>query len=78
MYNYITTALLIFLTHPGVAYSFFEPGIFGGMFQTAVILTLQTASEGRASMAHTVEIIYWFVFGLWVYIKVRLALAGQR
>lgn len=74
MYGYATTAILIFLTHPGVAYTFFEPGIFGGMFQAFVILLLQLSSEGRASQAITIEILYWIVFGLWAYIKVRLAL----
>jgi hypothetical protein len=77
MYGYATTALIIFLTHPGVAYTFFEPGIFGGMFQAVVILTLQSFSEGRASQAATFEILYWCLFGLWAYIKVRLALVSR-
>lgn len=77
MYGYLTTAILIFLTHPGVAYNFFEPGIFSGMFQAVAILLLQTASEGRASQAATIEIVYWIMFGLWAFIKVRLALSSR-
>ena len=77
MYGYATTALIIFLTHPGVAYTFFEPGIFGGMFQAMVILLLQSFSEGRKSQADTFEILYWIAFGLWAYVKVQLALARR-
>jgi hypothetical protein len=77
MYGYSTTALIIFLTHPGVAYNFFDAGVFGGMFQAVVVLALQSLSEGKASMAATIEIIYWAAFALWAYIKVRLALMGR-
>jgi hypothetical protein len=76
MYGYFTTFILIFLTSPGVMYTLMEPGIFGGVVHAVTVLILQSASEGRPSAAATVEIIYWIAFGLWAYIKARMALAG--
>jgi hypothetical protein len=77
MYGYLTTFILIFLTHPGVMYTLFDPGILSGMAHAATVLLLQSASEGRASSAATIETIYWIAFGFWAYIKARLALAGR-
>jgi hypothetical protein len=76
MYGYITTALIVFLTHPGVIQSFFDPGIFGGIFQAILVLMLQSPSEGRKSASLTIEIIYWILFAVWVYIKARMAMMG--
>ena len=76
MYGYLTTFLIIFMTHPGVVYTLMEPGLFSGMIHAATVLVLQLASEGRPSAAGTIETIYWFAFGLWVYVKARMALAG--
>lgn len=75
MYGYATSFILIFLTHPGVAYNFFDPGIFGAIFQSFVILLLQSPSDGRPSFSYTMSIIYWLMFGMWMYIKVRLAMS---
>jgi hypothetical protein len=76
MYGYSTTFLLIFLTSPGVIYTLVDPGILGGMLHATTVLLLQLASEGSASGAATMETIYWFAFGLWIYVKARMALSG--
>lgn len=76
MYGYLTTFLLIFMTHPGVMYTLMDPGIFSGAIHAGIVLLLQLPSEGQASSGRTVEILYWVAFGLWVYIKARMALIG--
>lgn len=76
MYDYVTSFLLIFLTHPGVAYNWFEPGVFGGLFQAVVISILQSPSDMSASFATTMSIIYWVMLLVWAYVKVQLALKG--
>jgi hypothetical protein len=76
MYGYLTTGILVFLTHPGVMYTLVEPGIFGGLVHAATVLLLQSPSDGRASAAATIEYLYWFALGLWAYVKARMALAG--
>jgi hypothetical protein len=78
MYNYATTFILVFLTHPGVAYNFFDPGVPGGLFHAAVVLLLQSPSDGKASFANTMSIIYWVILGIWAYVKVRLMLSAGR
>lgn len=77
MYGYAITFILIFLTHPGVAYNWFDPGVFGGIFQALVVLMLQSPSDGKPSFSTTMAIIYWIAIFLWAYIKVRLALSGR-
>lgn len=76
MYGYAITFILVFLTHPGVAYNWFDPGVFGGIFQGLMVLMLQSPSDSSASFAATMSIIYWVMLGIWAYVKVRLALAG--
>jgi len=77
MYGYAISFVLIFLTHPGVAYNFFDPGVFGGIFQGLVVLMLQSPSDGKASLSATMAIVYWVLLAIWAYVKVRLALAGK-
>ena len=77
MYSYATTFILIFLTHPGVAYNFFGPGVWGGIVQGVIVLLLQLPSDGKAAFSYTMGIIYWVMLGIWAYVKVRLALAGR-
>lgn len=74
MYGYAVSFILIFLTHPGVAYNFFDPGIFGGLFQSAMVLLLQLPSDGKASFSTTMATIYWAMLGVWAYVQVRKAL----
>jgi hypothetical protein len=76
MYGHAVSFILIFLTHPGVAFNFFSPGVGGGIFQGLLVLLLQSPSDGKASFAATMSIVYWIMLGIWAYIKVRLALAG--
>lgn len=76
MYGNIISFILIFLTHPGVAYNFFSPGIPSGLFQAVVVLVLSSPSDGKASFANTMSIIYWMLLGLWAYVRVRMALAA--
>jgi hypothetical protein len=76
MFGYAVSFILIFLTHPGVAYNFFDPGISGGLFQAVVISILQLPSDGRPSFALTMGFLYWLMLGIWAYVKVRLALMG--
>jgi hypothetical protein len=77
MYGYATSFVIIFLTHPGVVFSFFDPGIAGGIFQAILVLMLNLPSDGKASFSYTMAIIYWVLLGIWAYVKVRLALAGK-
>ena len=77
MYGYAITFILVFLTHPGVAYNWFEPGVFGGIFQALMVLLLQSPSDSTASFAGTMSIVYWVMLGIWAYVKVRLALSGR-
>lgn len=74
MFGYAVSFILIFLTHPGVAYNFFDPGIFGGLFQAVVVSILQLPSDGRPSFAATMGFLYWVMLGLWAYVKVRSAM----
>jgi hypothetical protein len=76
MYGYLVSFILIFLTHPGVAYNFFDPGVAGGIAQAAIVLFLSSPSTGKASLANTMAIIYYVMLGIWAYVKVRLALAS--
>jgi hypothetical protein len=77
MYGYAITFILVFLTHPGVAYNFFDPGVPGGLFQAGAVLLLQSPSDGKASFANTMSILYWVMLGIWAYVKVRLLLAAR-
>jgi hypothetical protein len=77
MYGYFITFILIFMTHPGVAYNFFDPGVPGGIVQACIVLLLQSPSDGKASFANTMAILYWVLLALWAYIKVRLLLSGR-
>jgi hypothetical protein len=74
MYGNVTSFILVFLTHPGVAYNFFDPGVPGGLFQGLVFLLLSSPSDGKASFANTMSILYWVMLGVWAYVKVRLLL----
>lgn len=77
MYGYAITFIIVFLTHPGVAYNFFDPGVPGGLFQSAVVLLLQSPSDGKASFATTMSLLYWVMLGIWAYVKVRLLLVAR-
>jgi hypothetical protein len=77
MYGYAVTFLIVFLTHPGVMYNFFDPGIPGGLFHAMTVLILQLPSDSSVAFASTMSIIYWLVLFIWAYIKVRAALAGR-
>jgi hypothetical protein len=77
MYGYAVSSILIFLTHPGVAYTFFDPGVPGAIFQCLAVFLLSLPSTGSASFAGTMSLLYWIMLGLWSYIKVRLLLAAR-
>ena len=77
MYGYLITFIIVFLTHPGVAYNFFDPGVPGGLFQAAMVLMLQSPSDGKQSFAVTMEFVYWIILAVWAYVKVKLMLAGR-
>lgn len=76
MYGYAVSFILIFMTHPGVVFNFFNPGIGGAIFQSIFVLILQSPSDGKASFSATMAIVYWVMLGIWAYVKVRLALSG--
>jgi hypothetical protein len=75
MYGYMLTFVIVFLTHPGVAYNFFDPGVPGGIFHALVVLLLQSPSDGKMSLSYTMAIIYWILLAVWAYVKVRLLLS---
>ena len=77
MYSYITTAVIVFLTHQACAAVSFSPGILFGVVHTLLVLLLQSGSEGSASGATALAYVYWFVFAIWVYIRYYMALAGR-
>jgi hypothetical protein len=77
MYGNLTSFVIIFLTHPGVVFNFFDPGVPGGLFQATIILLLSAPSDGKASFANTMAIIYYVMLGIWAYVKVRLLLASK-
>jgi hypothetical protein len=77
MYGYLVSAILIFMTHPGVAYNFFDPGVPGALFQCVAVIVLSLPSTGGAGFAGTMSFLYWLMLGLWAYIKVRMTLAGK-
>ena len=77
MYGYLLTFVIVFLTHPGVAFNFFDPGVPGGIFQGLLVLLLQSPSDGKASLSVTMSILYWIMLGIWAYVKIRLMLAGR-
>ena len=73
MYGYAVSFILIFLTHPGVAYNFFDPGIAGGVVQALIVLALHVPSDRSQSFATTMSIIYWVLLFIWAFVKVQLA-----
>ena len=77
MYGNVTSFIIVFLTHPGVVVNFFDPGVAGGLFQAAMVLLFSAPSDGKASFANTMAIIYWVLLGIWAYVKVRLLLASK-
>jgi hypothetical protein len=77
MYGYLVSFILVFLTHPGVAYNFFDPGVAGGVFQGLAVLFLSAPSTGKASFSNTMSIVYWVMLGIWAYVKVRLILSAR-
>ena len=77
MYGFLVSFIIVFLTHPGVAYNFFDPGVPGGLFQAAMVLLLSAPSDGKASFANTMAIIYYVVLGIWADVKVRMVLAAR-
>jgi hypothetical protein len=76
MYGYAVSFILIFLTHPGVAYNFFDPGILGGVVQALIVLALHAPSDGRPAFASTMAILYWVMLFLWAFVKVQIAKAS--
>jgi len=78
MYSYVTTFIIVFLTHPGVIYNFFDPGVAGGIFHATMVLLLQSPSDGKASFANTMALLYWIALGIWAYVKVRMMLMAGR
>jgi hypothetical protein len=56
-----------------VAYNFFSPGIWGGLFQAVFVLAMHGPSNGSPAFATTMSFLYWFLLFLWAYIKVQLA-----
>jgi len=77
MYGAATSFILIFLTHPGVAYNFFDAGIMGGLFQALFVILLSAPSNAGAGVSYVMGIIYWVMLAIWAYVKVQLALRGQ-
>ena len=76
MFGYLITFILVFLTHPGVAYNWFDPGVGGGMFQGLLVLLLQYPSDISTGFKNAMTIVYWVLLGVWAYIKVQIALKG--
>jgi hypothetical protein len=76
MYGNIISFIIVFLTHPGVAFNFFDPGVAGGVFQGIAVLVLSSPSDGKASFANTMSIVYWVLLAIWAYVKVQIALRG--
>lgn len=72
------TFVIVFLTHPGVIFNFFDPGVPGGIFQGLFVLLLQAPSDGRASFSYTMGILYWIILAIWAYVKVRMLLSGLK
>jgi hypothetical protein len=78
MYGYLITTILIFLTHPGVAYNFFDPGVPGAIFQAIVVFILQLPSDSGAGFSNVMGILYYVALALWAYIKVRMILNSTK
>ena len=77
MYSYITTAVIVFLTHQACAAVSLSPGIIFGAVHTGLVLLLQLGSEGSAPPATAIEYVYWAFFFIWAYIRYYMALAGR-
>lgn len=77
MYGFLVSFLIVFMTHPGVMYNFFDPGVPGGLFQAAMVLMLSAPSDGKESFAITMKFIYWAIFAVWAYVKVKMILAAR-
>jgi hypothetical protein len=78
MYGYLVTFVIVFLTHPGVVINWFDPGVPGGLFQAAMVLVLQSPSDGKQSFADTMSIIYYVMLAIWAYIKVQILLKSAK
>lgn len=76
MFGYFLTFIIVFLTHPGVAFNWFDPGVPGGIFQGLLVLLLQYPSDVSEGLKNSMTIVYWVMLGIWAYVKVRIALAG--
>ena len=78
MYGYLITSILIFLTHPGVVYDFFDPGVPGGLFQALAVFILQLPSDSSVGFSSTMSILYWVALGIWAYVKIRAMLNAAK
>ena len=81
MYEGLTRLLIIFFTHPGILVSIPATGMgyswARGLFQAAMVLVLHSPSEGKVSFSYTMQVVYWMILGIWLYVKSLLILAGK-
>ena len=78
MYGYLITAILVFLTHPGVMYNFFDPGVPSGLFQALVVFLLQLPSDSSAGFSNVMGILYYVALAIWAYVRVRIILNSTK
>lgn len=80
MYDWITSTVIVFLTHPGILIDMEIPenipgpagSVFRGMWQATWTLVMQSFSGGSEQVA--AFFVYYFIFFIWVAIKVQMAL----
>ncbi len=76
MYYYDVFFVLIFLTSPGVILNpFKESAIISAIYQMFWVWLLSLPSNGSEGLIWASRVIYWLVFFLWLYIKIKIQTA---
>lgn len=80
MYDWLTSSVIVFLTHPGILIDMDIPenipgpaaSVFRGMWQAMWVLIMQSFSDGAQHFV--AYFTYYFIFLVWLAIKVQMAM----
>jgi len=79
--QYATMFILVLLTHPGVfsfAPKFEETPVIGTLYQTFWVWLLNLPMYGKAAAQWAMTVIYYLVFGVYMYYTIRSAMTSGK
>jgi hypothetical protein len=79
--QYATMFILVLLTHPGVfsfAPKFEETPVIGTLYQTFWVWLLNLPMYGSAAAQWTMTVLYYLVFGVYMYYTIRSSMMSAR